>query len=253
MDREGIIAHLNLFAVLPRMAELVSFDPEAAQIAQQLNLGIVFRVLDGPRMRLGFAAGRVSASPTSRGLHDVGLLFRSCDQLNRSFAGQKVTPIPYRGFWKLGAMGRFTSLSDLLTRYLQPTPQDMADAPFRAKAVHLMLLTGLSSLPVVAQHDPKVKALLGKPKDGTVCIDVSPDGPRAHVVIRGGHIAAHDGAAAEPTATITLRGVDTAARLLTGKLDVFAAMGTGEVRISGLLTLADEVNWLLDRVGTYLA
>jgi hypothetical protein len=44
-----------------------------------------------------------------------------------------------------------------------------------------------------------------------------------------------------------------AADLLADNLDTYAAITTGDVKASGLLSLIGEFNALLDRVGYYLA
>jgi hypothetical protein len=84
-------------------------------------------------------------------------------------------------------------------------------------------------------------------------VQVLPDGPCAHVVIReGADITATNGPIDAPTTTLEMHGVDVAIGLLSKKIDSFAALGAGTVRASGLLPLADEYNALLDRVGYYL-
>lgn len=252
MNRDEIIACLNLHAVLPQLAALVRLDDDARKIATGLDLAVRFRVHRGPSLRLTIRKGEIESSPEGSGLQDLVLLFLSNEALNRSFSGQKATPIPLGALWKLGSMRAFTRLTGILSRYLKPEGEDLSDPAFRARSVELQLLCALYGVSVVAQNDPLVGAVLGRPKDGTVLIEVLPRGPRVHVEIRNGAVRVKVGSIPGPDATITLDGVETAAALLLGELDLFAAIGARTVRISGLLTLADEVNWMMDRVGSYL-
>jgi hypothetical protein len=67
------------------------------------------------------------------------------------------------------------------------------------------------------------------------------------------NIAVQNGKIDHPVANLDLNGVGLAADLLSDNLDTFAAVGSGDIKASGLLSLIDEFNALLDRVGHYLA
>jgi len=62
-----------------------------------------------------------------------------------------------------------------------------------------------------------------------------------------------NGTIADPTANLDINGVDMAAGVLAGTVDTFAAVGSEDIRATGLLSLLDELNALLDRVGVLLA
>ena len=89
---------------------------------------------------------------------------------------------------------------------------------------------------------------------GTAQFSVLPDGPHAFVSVgRDKTISVTNGTIADPTATLDIHGVDMAAGVLAGTVDTFAAVGREDIRATGLLSLLDELNALLDRVGTLLA
>jgi hypothetical protein len=248
-----ILANLNLHAVLPRLAELCRFDHEARELAGRINMSIRFVVRHGPFVTLRVDQHGVAAS-FDRSVHfDVGLLFRSCEQLNAMFEGKSVVPIPFKGFVKLGRMKLFTQLSDRLTRYLKPKADDLAVPAFRAQHVEMLLLTGAAGAADIARFDRRLAKVRARLPDGTILFRVTPDGPQAHVVVRGGEITTGNGPIDDPAATLEIEGVDVALALLTNTIDSFAALGAGTVRASGLLPLVDEFNALLERVGHYLA
>lgn len=247
--RERIRARMHLHAVLPRVAELVLQDDEARSVAAGLDVRLELGVLGGPRMVLVFDGGRVTATRDARS--NLGLLFPSPQALNRMFDGGKVVPIPHGSLWKLAQMKGFERLTAILTRYLKPSPTDLADPAFRAKHVELSLLVGLSACDAVFALDPKVERVRGALHDATIQYDVG-DAVSAFVKIDHGVITAHRGRTANPTAGIRIRDVDLAVELIAGRVDTFAAVGACDLKLYGLLPVVDEFNALFDRVGLYL-
>jgi len=249
--RETIRAHMHLFAVLPRLGDLARLDDEARGIVAGMKVAIGFNVVAGPRVVLRFADGSVTA--TKEGGANACLLFPSCAKLNAMFDGEKVTPIPVKGLHRLGDLKKLTRLTDILTRYLKPSEADLADPAFRSKHVELSLLVGLAATAPIAALEPKGQRIAHHMPSGTMLYDIG-DGPKAHVVIgEHGKIEAFAGTLDDPTTTIEIRDVDLAVALVKGEVDTFAANGSGAIRASGSLALADEFNTLFDRVGLYLA
>ena len=252
MNKTRILANMHLYAVLPRLEELVRLDEEAERIAREMNITIHFLVNAGPSLYLTIADGKVSSSRVKGRKSDAGLFFYSCDQFNRMFLGEKVIPLPFKGITKFKDLKKFTRLSEILTRYLKPSDADMADPAFRAKHVELTLMVGLAGAGEIAENDPKVRRIKEELRDGSILFSVLPDGPTAHVVVEHGRIGIFNGPIDDPSSTIEIRDVDLAVALLAGKVDTFAANGAGDIKASGFLPLADEFNALLDRVGLYL-
>ena len=254
MSKQEIMAHLHLFAVLPRLGDLARVDDEARTLVAGMNLTIHFNVLAGPSLFLKFSGGKVTASDRKQGRTDVAFLFTSCEKLNRMMMGEKVIPILYKGFTKLGQLKKFMRISDILPEYLKPEDSKLADPAFKAKHVELLLLTALAGAAQIAGHDPKMKKTADKLPTGTIQYEVNPDGPYAHVYVNSkDDIRVAPGKLDAPTATLEINGgIDMAADLLADKLDTFAALGAGDLRATGLLPLADEFNAMLDRVGVFL-
>jgi hypothetical protein len=247
---DRILANMNLYSVLPRLGELVTLDDEARALAAGMKLTIEFNVIGGPRVLLKFDRGTVTASRC--GWSTIGLLFTSCKALNGMFEGRKVVPIPFGALYHAGALKKFARLSEILTRYLKPSAADMKDPAFRAKHVQLSLLVGLAATREIADLDPGASRVAHHLGDGTIQFQIAHDGPAAWVGIQGGVITAHAGKVADPTATIEMCDVDFAVGLIAGKVDTFAANGSGQMKCSGGLALADEYNHLFDRVGFHL-
>jgi len=248
---DRILADMHLYAVLPRLEELVRLDKEAGELARSLDMTVEFQARGGPRVLIEFAGGSVRSSRDGRS--DVGLFFLSCEQLNRMFQGEDVTPIPFKGFTKIGRLDTLTRLTEIMTGYLKPSEDDMKDDDFRRKHVEMSLMVGLAASGVVADLDRKAQRLVKGLHDGTIQYSIPPDGPHAYVSISNGTVRAFNGIVPNPSTSIEIRDVDLAAGLIAGKVDTFAANGSGDIKASGDLALADEFNGLFDRVGLYLS
>jgi hypothetical protein len=253
-DRAQILANLHLHAVLPRLEELVKLDEEAQSLAKEMKLKVRFKVRKGPSETVEIADGRVRTDSDPKAKADLGLFFASCDQLNNLFMEKRSIPVPYRGLTKLPQMKRFSKLTEILTRYLKPAEADLQDPGFKKKHVEMALMTGLAGAAEVARHDRKMEHVVDQLTWGTLQFSVLPDGPYAFASVdEKKTIFVGNGRIAEPTANLDIDGVDMAVGVLAGTVDTFAALGREDVRASGLLSLVDEFNALLDRVGHFLA
>jgi len=250
--RERVRAAMHLHAVLGSLPHLVRLDPEAARLARGMGeVALEFRVYAGPRVVLEFRDGRVAAR--REGGSDVGLFFPSCQALNRMFDGEKVTPIPFkfRGIGSLRALQRLPALTDRLTHVLKPTREALEDPSFRARHVELSLLVGLSAVQPLLENDPRVQRVAPALRHGSLQYEV-PGVFAVHVLLEPQGIRVGAGPLEDPGTTITIRDVDLALGLLQGTVDTFAANGSGDIRASGDLHVADEFNQVFERVGFYL-
>jgi len=253
-DRAHILANLHLHAVLPRLEELVKLDEEAQSIAKEMRLKVRFKVRKGPSRVVEISNGvvRTGSDPKADGC--LGLFFASCDQLNNLFMEKRAIPVPYKGLTQLRQMSRFSKLTGLLTRYLKPAEADLEDPAFKKKHVEMALMAGLAGAAEVARYDRKMEHVVDQLPWGTLQFSVLPDGPYAFASVdKEKNIFVGNGRIADPTANLDIQGVDMAAAVLAGTVDTFAALGREDVRASGLLSLVDEFNALLDRVGYFLA
>ena len=254
VDRGYILASLHLHAVLPRLEELVKLDAEARSIASQMKLRVRFRVRKGPQVAIRIADDMVTTSADPSARSDLGLFFLNCNQLNNMFMDERAVPIPYKRLTQLRYMTGFSKLTEIMTRYLKPSQIDLTDPDFKKKHVEMMLMVGLCGAGEVAKYDRKMKKVVDHLPHGTIQFSVLPNGPFAYVSIdENKNMAAQSGKIDDPTSNLDLNGVDVAADVLSGNIDTFAALGAGDIKASGLLSLVDEFNVLLDRVGYYLA
>lgn len=266
---ESLRARLHLHAVLPCLQDVVAADAEMAALVAGTRLTVQFRVAGGPAAVVCFADGRCAVRPLgdqaagqsssssaagNEGCGTVTLFFTSATQLNRMFDGRGGTPIPLRGFGKLGFMQReFARLSERLSYYLKPTPELLADPDYLAMNTRLTLATAAFAVPILLDHDPVACHFRGVFGEGSIGITVLPDGPSVGLLLGPDHIVPVREGVERPTALIRMRNLQTASAFLNGTLDTFAAVACGDVEIRGQIPKVDALGLVLERVGVYLS
>jgi hypothetical protein len=248
-----IKAYLNLHAVLQNLEDLVQLDGPMAKLIKDWDVTVEFVVRHGPSAFLEFKHGVCKHGTSAHGKPTVRLYFTSPAHLNRMFDG-KATPIPLKGFRRLGFLKReFSQLTDRLTYYLRPEPGNLADEGYLKINTILTLQTAVYAVKVLGMMEPTSRKIAGHIPAGTLEVGVRPAGPCYHLVFDKGGIRVGKGAAERPMARMAFKDLGVAHALLTGKLDGFLAVANGDVVLEGQLPMVDNVNLILDRVPRFLA
>lgn len=256
-SREDTLARLHLHAVLPALADLAAFSPEARQIAAGWNFSLRLQLSGGPAATLvspGDGTLRVTPGPGTPARLVLTFLFPR--QLNRTFLNQSaLPPLPTGGFWRILNVRPFVALTKLLDRYLQPTPEALADEPFRRVHLRLLFRVLIEAVPTVAECDPVARHSLTHTPDGLVELRVPSLALVGWMRWARGRMTSAPGPAPvgqEPDAVITFTDLPTADDALLGRLDPNAAVGLGRVDVRGLVPLADGLSVVMDRVEGYV-
>lgn len=139
MKDQKTLAYINLFGILGALGKLAELDADARALLtgiKPVSLGIA--VSGGPYATLHFADGGCTQT---EGVDrcDIKLAFSAPEKFNGMIDGT-VTPIPRKGFTRIGFLtGTFIKLTDILTRYLRPSAEDLADEHFFEVSTTLML------------------------------------------------------------------------------------------------------------------
>ncbi len=252
MQNERVKAHLNLYAVLPNLEELVAFDSEMAQLTNSWDVVIEFTVSGGPRATVAIRAGTCEVERESSRKPNVKLWFRSPQHLNQMFDG-KANPVPIKGFTRLGFMSKeFPKLTDRLEHYLRADGELLKDERTFAFVTKCMLYTAVFGLAELAELDRAVADLVAHTPNGTAEFKILPDGPTVHITHENGSFHAAKGPADAPNVQMQFRDLGVCNDLLNGRVDAFAALGRGDVVIKGFLPLADQLNAMLEYLEPYL-
>ncbi len=246
------LAYINLYGILGAIPAMLELSPEARKILGKGACAIGFAVKDGPAATLSFAGGRCILQD---GVEDcvLKLPFSSPEKFNGMIDGT-VTPVPSRGFTRLPFLaGKFVKLTDLLTRYLRPTDEDMTDPAFAKISTTLLFGVITRAVAQIGNHDRVGRASASYIVDGVVRLGIE-NGPAFAIQAKGHHLTALSKVPAGGiTSMMTFRDMDTARALFDGKINAVASIGTGDVRMAGMISQIDNVNRILDRVALYLA
>lgn len=248
---ETTLAYINLYGVLGVLEQLCLLDEEAKSLIADDKVSIGFVVKGGPAATLFFDHGTVTMKKNADQC-DIRIPFGSPEKFNGMIDGT-VTPIPSRGFTKIGfLLKKFTRLTDILTKYLRADAEALEDPEFKKKSTTLMLYLIGSAISQIGNHDKIGQFSAGYIVDGTVALRIA-GGPAVSIQAKNHKLRTIKEDTAQPTAAMTFGSMDAARDLFDGKINAIASIGTGTVRMSGMISMLDNVNRILDRVSLYLA
>lgn len=252
MKDQKTLAYINMFAVLKNLEILCKLDDEAKELAStEKPISISFNVGGGgPKATLFFEDGKCTMKKGLEG--KVKLLLTSPEALNQMVDGNK-TPLPYGGFTKLSfLLKNFMSLSDILSRYLRASEEDLQDREFFEKSTTIMFYLVANALSAIGNNDEMGKISASKIPDGTIAMGIV-GGPQATICIKNGKMKTFNLPAKTPRAYMTFDSFDTARGLFDGTLDSMSALASGKIVMKGYIPMIDNLNKILSRVAVYLA
>ena len=251
MTDSRTLAYINLFAVLGTLPYLCELDCEASELIKGKKVTIGIKVKDGPEGRLVFADNKCTvlagADPC-----DIKLSFSEPDKFNRVIDGT-YTPIPTKGFHKIGFLTKnFIKLTDILTKYLRAEKKDLENKEFFEKSTILMFHLILSAIAQIGNEDKIGRASASYIVDGTVRMSAGDDIVLS-INAENHKLTAVHSSPEKYTSFMSFDSVETARKLFDGDINAVACIGTGVVRVGGMISQVDNINRILDRVALYLA
>lgn len=246
------MAYVNLFAVLGTLENLCDLVPEARKLLKdQGPISIGFEVKGGPSATLSFADG---GCRITEGCSEctIKLPFSSCEKFNGLIEGT-VTPVPSKGFTKLAFLTKtFVPLTELLTKYLKPSKEDLKDDKFREINTKLTLYTAAAAISQIGNVDKSGRFSAGQMPDGDIAIDIK-DVMGVTVNVKDHHLTTIKKQCDKPRAVMTFSDLEVTGKLLNGEVSSIACICDGSVSMRGMLNMIDNLNRILDRVGQYLS
>ncbi len=248
---EKTLAFINLHAVLGGLAKLCELDGECKKRIEGKDIAIGITVKDGPEGTIRFKDG---VCTVTEGVDkcDIKLPFSSCKKFNGLIDGT-VTPIPSKGFTKIGFLLKdFTALTDKLTAYLRPAEGALDDPEFFRVSTTIMFHLILDAIAQIGNVDKVGRASASYIVDGDVRIAIE-GGPEGYIHARNHVLTAVHTPTDSPMSNMVFASMEDARELFDGKVNGVVCVGTGKVRMSGMISMVDNVNRILDRVSMYLA
>ena len=251
MKDQMTLAAVNLYAVLGAIPRLCELSEEARALIEKDKLSLAFAVKNGPSATLFFDKGRVWMEKGTKGAQ-IYIPMKTPEKFNGVIDGT-VTPIPTRGLTKIGfLLRRFSPLTDLLSRYLRATDDNLRDPEFFRISTCLMLYVISEAMAAIGNYDKVGRFSASNIPDGVAKIAIE-GADAAYVMAKDHLLTALHGDGIAHTASMTFKGLSVARALFDGKLNAVTAVGTGDVAINGMVPMLDNLNRILDRVAYYLA
>lgn len=245
-------AYVNLYAVLGALPELCRRVPEAREILARdpRPVTIAFVVRGGPHGVLSFRDGAVEVRP-ERSTATVVMPFTGPAAFNKVVDGT-AQPIPVSGFHRIRFLtGVFAPLTTLLARYLKPSAEDLADPVFRETSTALTLHVATAAVAQLANEDRSGRFSAHLIPDGDVALEVT--GSLDYTLrVLDHRMTFLPEASPQPRAAMTFADLGVAGRLLAGEASAMACICDGTIAMRGTVSMVDNVNRILDRVGQYL-
>ncbi|HPU01932.1 MAG: hypothetical protein GX890_01895 [Firmicutes bacterium] len=254
-DQSMVLARLHLGAILPLLEDVAEYDPVVQEAISGWNFALQFRLAGGdPSTTLVFKDGRVTVQRDGSKGFTPALTFKDAEFLNEVFQGRtQKSPRPnLAGIFKARQLMQLDKVLGRLEHYLKPQPETLADPETFAFCVRLTLYAVAFGIKEVGEHDPEVRPIVLELPDGTVEMRIV-NGPAAHLVVKGGRFEAQRGPAEKPNAILEIADLQTAWDTFQGNIDTFGAVGSGRIRLRGLIPLVEGINPLMDRLAYYLS
>ncbi len=245
------LAHINMYGILGTLENLCDIVPEASALLEgKKPISIGLDVKDGPSATLYFKNGKCRMEQGCTAC-DVKLPFSSCEKFNGLIDGT-TTPIPSKGFQHIGFLLKtFTALTDVLTKYLQPSEEDLKDPVFFEKSTTLMLYVIGVAIAQIGNNDQVGKFSAKAIEDGSVLMGIK-NGPSIEVVCKDHRLITLKKAPEKYRSAMIFDSIETARGLFDGKLNALSCIGTGKIEMHGLVSMLDNINRILDRVALYI-
>ncbi len=245
------LSYINLYAIFGALTELCELDPKAKEILGNKKIIMEIAVKNGPTARLAFENGSCKILPGA-GKCSIRLPFSSPEKFNGMIDGT-VTPIPSKGLTRIGFLLKtFVPLTDLLTKYLRPSEDDLKNEEFFRISTLLTFYVVSEALSQIANNDSVGKASASYIVDGKIKMSIG-DTVGAHIVAENHVLKTVHEMPEDFTSYMTFKDIKLANDLFAGKVNSVASVGHGNVRVGGMISQVDNMNRILDRVSMYLA
>ena len=245
------LSYINLYAILGAIPRLVELDDEAASLIRGKNISIAFVVKDGAKAALRFKDGKCVFTENTDGC-DIVIPFKTPEKFNGMIDGT-VTPIPSKGLTKVKfLLGEFTQLTNILSKYLKATEDDLKDDSFFEKSTKLMLRVIGGAAAQIGNHDRIGKCSAGYIVDGIIKLAIK-DCDAVYIKAENHCLTALGATSEKPMSSMEFGNIRLARDLFDGKVNAVVCVGQGQIRINGMISQIDNLNRMLDRVAVYLA
>ena len=253
MKEARALAFVNAYGVLRTLENLCDMVDEAKAVCAELKkpVSLCFDVADGPCVTYHFSADGCKFTEGDYGC-TCKMKFSSPEKFNDLIDNSKPgiptkNPVQVLSF----LLGPFTKLTDLLTKYLMPSEDDLKNREFFEKSTILTMYVIGGAICALANTDSISKISASYIIDGDVQMGIT-DAVYVTIRCRDHKLELIKEKATTPRAVMEFRTIDLANALFNGTASTMAELCAGNIYMSGMVNMIDNINRILDRVAVYL-
>lgn len=248
------LSYVNLYGILASLENLCDMDRVAKDILSGLSkpVSLCFDVKDGPCATLHFSKTGCKFTEGSEGCTckmNFGSPAAFNNLIDHSRPGIPTkNPIQVLTF----LLGPFTALTNRLTEILRPSPDALQDRAFFELNTVMTFYTVAGGISALANTDPISLISAGNTVDGDIQLGIA---NVAYITIRvkDHHFTTIKSPSSAPRAKMEFASIDLANSLFAGTASTINELCKGNIRLSGMISMVDNVNRILDRISVYLA
>ncbi len=253
MKEAKAMAYVNAYGVLATLENLCAMDDEAKAVCRGLKkpVSLCFDVTDGPCVTYNFTNDGCKMTEGDYGC-TCKMKFSSPEKFNALIDSSK-PGIPTKNIPQVLSflMGPFTKLTDRLTKFLMPSDEDLKNKDFFEKSTILTMYTIGGAICALGNTDSISTQSASYICDGDIQMGIT-DKVYVTVRVRNHQLQLIKEKPDTPRAIMEFKTVELANGLFNGTASTISELCAGNIYMSGMINMIDNINRILDRVATYL-
>lgn len=248
-----VLCRLYLNAVLPCLEDLTEQDETARAMLGRTNATVGLKVLGGPSATVTLNQGHATWRDGLQGFPSVLLVFFGRVHFNAFFSGKKwALPILAWGGWRIAVLIRFSKLAAVLEKTLNGETEVLSSPEGQRRHARLSLIAAGLGLASLSAGDALAVSVLGGLPKGLAQFVILGE-PKGSVWFdHGQNVAAWGDPPRTPSVRIVFKDIRVAYLAIRDEADTMAMTGSGDIRVEGLIPLADGLNVVMERLRSYL-
>lgn len=254
MKEAKAMAYVNAYGVLATLENLCEMVDDAKKVCQSLSkpVSLCFEVTDGPCVTYNFTKDGCKMTEGDYGC-TCKMKFASPEKFNALIDDSK-PGIPVKGIAQVlkFLLGPFTQLTDILTKYLMPSEEDLKDKEFFRTSTILTMNTIGGAICALGNNDKISMLSASYIPDGDIQMGIT-DAIYLTIRARDHKLELVKEKPSTPRAVMEFKSIELANALFNGTASTMAELCAGNIYMAGMINMIDNVNRILDRVAVYLA
>lgn len=248
------MAYANAYGVLAALENLCDIDEGAKKICSKIKkpVGLCFDVKNGPCVTLEFSKNGcrfIEGDTNCTCKMSFGSPAKFNNLIDNSKPGRpSKNPAQVLKF----LLGPFTKLTNILEKYLRPSKQDLKNKEFFERSTILTMYVIGGTICAVGNNDKISKLSASAIVDGDILMGIK-DKVYVTVNCNKHHLTLKKESCDNPRSIMVFNSIELANKLFNGEASAIAELCAGNIYMSGMLNMVDNVNRILDRVAIYLA